>query len=624
MTNFAKDNGFNNVALIIGINDYSNSKEKFKRLNNAAKDARDLAIVLDQSYGYNVHLFADERKQDEVLSGNLVKEPTLDAIDTFLKQEIPKIVEANKPLKTCLLFYFAGHGVAEKSDTDPKGFLIPQDAEDNGKNWLEMKTVYEALAESKCHHVLAVLDSCYSGAFLWAIGSRKATLERSKFYKEHLTRYQNQATQLLMYSAAYNQEASDGNRGESNESGNSPFAAALIDVLKHNVDTSSKTGFAHLGIITTTQLFSEIQNGLSKAIQQPGVYPLKREFVGREYIFYNPQFDASNLEPAPAINEQNNPYRGLQAFEERHAAVFRGRTALTEKLFEQLHLPITTNLDDLKTTASEAEESIKSVLPLTIVLGNSGSGKSSLVQAGLLPLLRKLSEPGSESGKAVWRILDPIRPGAEPLMSLARAFLPIAQPELLNHEGLRYLNRYFGQLIEQQPAREAQESKIHAIQETQPTPEQSATIQFAQSWKKTYPEARLLIVRDYYDDEKNCFNVQGLEQLRLPSSVKDFYSQIKGALDQLFQQLDDDAKNDEPTALVTIVQTWYQKQKPNSRLLLVADQLEELITLDRPDKAKVAKSAANQAEKSASDRFLNTTLLAVRSKLRLGRFSGRL
>ena len=93
-----------------------------------------------------------------------------------------------------------------------------------------MEKVYDYLTKSNCHHVLAILDSCYSGAFLWATEGRKGTVVRSKFYKEHLQRFKNQKTQLLMYSAAYNQEASDGHRGASKESGNSPFAAALIDV----------------------------------------------------------------------------------------------------------------------------------------------------------------------------------------------------------------------------------------------------------------------------------------------------------------------------------------------------------------------------------------------------------
>src|SRR5262249_54146597 len=55
--------------------------------------------------------------------------------------------------------------------------------------------------------------------------------------------------------------------------------------------------------------------------------------------------------------------------------------------------------------------------PLTVVLGASGTGKSSVVKAGLLPLLRS-SEPDA------WQILPPIRPGKSPLAALAGLSLP--------------------------------------------------------------------------------------------------------------------------------------------------------------------------------------------------------
>lgn len=54
------------------------------------------------------------------------------------------------------------------------------------------------------------------------------------------------------------------------------------------------------------------------------------------------------------------------------------------------------------------------------VEGNSGSGKSSLVQAGLLPLV----ESGglwARTGLAHWRVLGPMVPGAKPLANLAEA-----------------------------------------------------------------------------------------------------------------------------------------------------------------------------------------------------------
>lgn len=72
----------------------------------------------------------------------------------------------------------------------------------------------------------------------------------------------------------------------------------------------------------------------------------------------------------PVANwEGESPFRGLQAFDSRHAAVFFGREAAADKLGRAL--------------ARQA----RSGRALVLVLGPSGSGKTSLIQAGLLPLL---------------------------------------------------------------------------------------------------------------------------------------------------------------------------------------------------------------------------------------------
>lgn len=86
-----------------------------------------------------------------------------------------------------------------------------------------------------------------------------------------------------------------------------------------------------------------------------------------------------------------SPYRGLQTFDEEDAEFFFGRDADVQRLLEKL-----------KTTRFLA------------VLGPSGSGKSSLVRAGLLPTLRRESLPGSDR----WKIVV-FTPGSHPLTALA-------------------------------------------------------------------------------------------------------------------------------------------------------------------------------------------------------------
>jgi len=93
--------------------------------------------------------------------------------------------------------------------------------------------------------------------------------------------------------------------------------------------------------------------------------------------------------------EPRNPYKGLLPFTEDDRPYFFGRERLVNELVEVL----AQQMDNVR---------------LLAVVGPSGSGKSSVVMAGLLPRLREGALPGSET----WVYLDRIVPGAHPLESL--------------------------------------------------------------------------------------------------------------------------------------------------------------------------------------------------------------
>jgi hypothetical protein len=91
------------------------------------------------------------------------------------------------------------------------------------------------------------------------------------------------------------------------------------------------------------------------------------------------------------------PYRGLSAFQEKDADYFYGREQTTKKLCQMV---------DKK--------------PLTTVLGSSGSGKSSLVFAGLIPQLKKQQK---------W-VISTFRPGDRPFYALAAGLMPLLDNRL--------------------------------------------------------------------------------------------------------------------------------------------------------------------------------------------------
>ena len=87
---------------------------------------------------------------------------------------------------------------------------------------------------------------------------------------------------------------------------------------------------------------------------------------------------------------KENPFRGLEIFDFEHAAIFHGRTKAIGAVLEAL------------------EVQLREERPFVLVVGASGSGKSSLVRAGVLPLL---TQPETIEGIGLWRRAV-TRPGA--------------------------------------------------------------------------------------------------------------------------------------------------------------------------------------------------------------------
>ncbi|MGI9621290.1 MAG: BTAD domain-containing putative transcriptional regulator [Acidimicrobiales bacterium] len=112
----------------------------------------------------------------------------------------------------------------------------------------------------------------------------------------------------------------------------------------------------------------------------------------------------AQTEAAPL--EVENPFKGLRSFGEDDSEDFFGRDSLVSDVVRRL--------------GSQ---------PLVALVGASGSGKSSVVRAGVVPALRKGALPGSDR----WLVAQMV-PGAHPLAELEAALLrsTIDAPDSLN------------------------------------------------------------------------------------------------------------------------------------------------------------------------------------------------
>ena len=246
-----------------------------------------------------------------------------------------------------------------------------------------------------CRHMLVILDSCFSGAFRWS-GTRAVSALPEVIHQERYDRFVRDPAWQVITSAAQDQEALDQLRtgtlgGRDGDGDHSPFALALFEALEGLGDVVPRGGGD--GLITATELYLYIEDRLQTATlaagrrQTPRLWPLAKHEKG-EFAFIVPGRTLT-LPPAPPLTAEANPWRGLSSYDSQDAALFFGREAPATALQE----------------AIEAK-------PLVVVLGASGTGKSSLVKAGVLPRLTSDSR---------WLVLPVVRPGTAPLDALAQA-----------------------------------------------------------------------------------------------------------------------------------------------------------------------------------------------------------
>jgi hypothetical protein len=128
------------------------------------------------------------------------------------------------------------------------------------------------------------------------------------------------------------------------------------------------------------------------------------------------------------------PYRGLEAMEEKDSDYFFGRERET--------------IDVLSALADAPDR-------LPVLIGNSGVGKSSLAQAGVLAALKRRAWPEGAQAPSKWPAVFQdsrqwcflsLKPGADPLKALVEAFLDTWQFAATDFQRTNQQNGWIGLL----------------------------------------------------------------------------------------------------------------------------------------------------------------------------------
>ena len=195
----------------------------------AVKDAKAIAKVLKEDYGFKVTLLIDP-----------IRDEILDAFDE-LKDNLVE--------KDNLLIYYAGHGWLDE-EVD-RGYWLPIDAKPGRRRrWISNATITDTLKGLSAKHVMVMADSCFSGTLTRAVdmSSRK---KGGDYWKEMASKW----ARVAITSGGLEPVADKGG-GE-----NSPFAKAFIDALNDN-----------RSVMDGTTLFTKMRRPVMVAADQTPQY----------------------------------------------------------------------------------------------------------------------------------------------------------------------------------------------------------------------------------------------------------------------------------------------------------------------------------------------------------------
>ncbi len=355
-------------ALVVGINRYPFLKDKItgepKHRTTPATDAEAVAQLLEKHGNFHVRRFPVKGSEgtwqvDPHPPSRLVKQWT--AKD--LEDAITLLFDPpGEPPETAVLF-FAGHGFKKPGTVNEVFLCTSETLPENGIYGVSLRWLRELLVSEKnpVRQQVVWLDCCFSGELINLAEADPGV------------RGKNRDRCFIAASREFEQayEEFGGQHG------------VLSGALLQGLDPTQRSD----GLVTNYTLTDFIENQLRSARQRP-VW----KNWGGEIILTGKKEKINN----PALMGRC-PYKGLEYFNdnEEDAQFFHGRQELTQQLRQKV--------DQGNFLA---------------VLGSSGTGKTSVVRAGLLYQLRQGKHL---SGSDEWEIRT-FRPGKSPLQSLAATF----------------------------------------------------------------------------------------------------------------------------------------------------------------------------------------------------------
>ncbi|VXD24105.1 nSTAND1 domain-containing NTPase [Planktothrix paucivesiculata] len=351
-------------AIIIGIAEYQN----LTPLPKAAEDAEAVAQLLETYSDFEVTRLP-HRRNSITQRLEIAPKQLVDSIK--LGQALQNLLLERGKGKEVLI-YFAGHGLTFTDNLgEIKGALAASDCqlERQGEQIIDYKygmafsSLNNLIKKSDLSSLTLVLDCCHSGFFL-----------ESELLQETLNTFKTQRDYYLI-TGCRSFETAKVFKGESH----SIFTGALLKGL--SLDNAAKNGK-----ISGDRLFDYISNELRGSVQEP-----IRMGWGKAITLVSYPEIKTTIELV--MLNQKNPYQGLASFELEQKQYFFGRYPVIKTLITHL--------------------SNSRFLP---IIGYSGSGKSSLVKAGLFAELESDRIPESSQWKR-----ETFTPGQHPFGKLVNA-----------------------------------------------------------------------------------------------------------------------------------------------------------------------------------------------------------